>query len=426
MFYSVELYFHTHVIIEIKVYNSAVTGSESYFFIWMQRIYIIVVIGLGFAAFRMHFSGRRNWWVPAIPFALLILPFALQTTLVYEIRVNQTDIIVGEPIGVDIVLRNPTPFWVWNSGYRGLMVNAVPVGTPQKWTEAIGYSASSPLERGPVRPFEERVILRRQVTHNETGPLELRLVIGEGVVITNKTKTVEVALDPFVVDKVQVNPNGVELPFLRFSVSNQGVNDIVQLNVVVDNNIMPWGFGVDRDNHLAAGDSESFKVSTLWYDPTQEELVGFTPQHGFPYKVTVKAKYEDGVTRTRIIDIVADKHRYLTMLGADQVQVGDSSLLSTEDYTTLAFRVENGWTQDENLRLSRIDVYLNSSKIMDVDKKVSFGGELAVSSILEEPMETGGKYNMTIVAYSTSGEMTKSTEYLRCEPYIVQRVHILY
>ena len=426
MFYSVELYLHTQVIVERMVFINAFVSCSSPIYTWLVLAYIFVIIGLGSAALRRHALGKKNWWIPVIPLILIILPVALQTTLVYEIRVNQTDIIVNEPIEVDVVLRNPTPFWIWSNGYRGLSLFAIPEGTHRGSSEAIGYSASAPLERGLVKPFEERIIGRRKVTHNETGPLKLGIVVGNGKEVVNTTRTILVGLDPFLVDQVQLNPNGAKLPFMMFEVTNQGECAIVQLNAKVDNNIIPWSFGVDHDNRLGVEEKTSFKVYTQWYDPTQKEIVGFTPQQGFPYKVTVKARYEDGETRTRTIDVIADQHSYLTTIGVDTVQVGDTSLLTTKDYSTLAFSIENGWTDEENLRLSKIHVYLNSSRVMVVDKWVPFGGELAVSSILEDKLETGDVYNVTIVSLSTTGEISKNTEFIRCEPYIVQRIHLLY
>ena len=78
------------------------------------------------------------------------------------------------------------------------------------------------------------------------------------------------------------------------------------------------------------------------------------------------------------------------------------------------------------LRIKRIQVYLNDTLTTNFHKWISFGQHWAFSTRVNEDLIIGERYNMTVVLTTPDGQVSKATEFLPCEPYLVEKTHLLY
>ena len=93
-------------------------------------------------------------------FVLCVMPFILGQVLPVEIQVDETKIIVNEPIVVEIVVKNPYPLPVWYFGCEWISLEVYPSDVPRPENESyavsavaggkLGSGARASVERSPL------------------------------------------------------------------------------------------------------------------------------------------------------------------------------------------------------------------------------------------------------------------------------------
>ncbi len=177
---------------QIEVYTAAWTGAESIVFSALQSLVTLILILLMVSTYTLYLRKSRYFKPVAILFIICISPFLLGKLLVYEIQVeNEQDIVVNDPFRVNTVVKNPYPIPVWYEGYKSMVLAAYPVGEPDPLHIA-SDTAGMLTGRGILMPFDSKIVGTRTFRHNETGTLEILLILEDQAGTVEKKKTIEV------------------------------------------------------------------------------------------------------------------------------------------------------------------------------------------------------------------------------------------
>ena len=400
-----------------RVYTPALTGSESSLFVILQSIVLLVISGLFIAAFLLHARGNKLWKPVSALFVLSVLPFLLGGILPYGIQVTQSEVVVNDPIYVEIIVRNPFPLPVWYPGADWIMLDAVPTGAPEGSESGVAVEAAGQtMGRTIVMPWGSSVVHSRRFLRNETGGIDIRLKLKEGT--RTESKTIEVMDDPVVFDEIILNRNVNQLPFFGFLLENRDTRAITAINVELDGQTLPWNFGVDRLNPVESGEGVGSNVFIAWYDPQLRDKTGSYPIAERTYELKFHIRYEDGYTRTRTKECTAVNYGTISTISIfDHVNFFDESLFSVNDGGVLSLSLRNNWQTDESQSIQHIEIYLNGTQLASVDEYLPLGTYWSFSSSVPFELDTEKMYRVSVRARSRN-ELTWSDKLIPCEAFI--------
>lgn len=106
-----------------------------------------------------------------------------------EIRVDDSNTFINEPIDVEVVLKNPYPIPVWYFGCEWISLELYPNGTsiPENEDIAVTTVASGKIGSGLILPWGESIIYSRRFTVEDTGSYDVYLRMKEEATIIEKS-----------------------------------------------------------------------------------------------------------------------------------------------------------------------------------------------------------------------------------------------
>ena len=403
------------------MYGGAFTGSESSLFITIQNVVIMTWSILLFYTISLHSKGNKLWIAPASLLAVLSLFLTLGSTCTYEVWLDSDEFIVDDPIEVSVVVRNPWPLPVWYTGYDTCRITGAPVNTSTENSMIAWVRSTTPLSRHIIPPFGIHVVRIQRITPHEPGVYEIKAQLKAYLRDIETVKTVLVEEDPILVEEIRWNRNGNQLPYFTFDLTNLSDKNITALNVEIDEMILPWSFGVTRRTPIEPSGYGGGTVFTVWQDLDEDDLTGKYPQKGFRYPVKIQVRYEDNRTKTRTYEIIGeDLGSINTIIGSSELHFHDASLFTTEEGGRISLCLRNNWQTDKNQMITGLDIYVDSKKVVDSGQWYSFGEYWVVSDTFWKQVKAGNQYNVTLVARSFAGEVSKTTKFVTCEPFILE------
>lgn len=214
------------------------------------------------------------------------------------------------------------------------------------------------------------------------------------------------------------NRNIDSLPYFGFGIRNLGEREITAVRVELDGSLLPWSFGVDRDEPIKPSRSGVDGVFTAWYDPEVGGLTGLYPEDGTTYPVKIRLRYDDGTTQTFDRRVKAEEGLDVASIAAfERLPLPDASMfrLGTGEGGVLSLSFRNTWYLDAPQTVEEVWVYVNSSEVMDSGQRVRSADYWAASIPLPFDVYVGGRYNVTLVAASVQGNVSKTTRCVTCE-----------
>ncbi len=406
------------------MYPAAWTSSESIYFVMLQTIVFLVISGLLVVAFILKARGNRLWKPVLALFVLSVLPFLLGGTLPYEIQVTQSEVVMNDPIEVEIVVRNPYPVPVWYPGADWIMLDTVSAGAPEGSESGAAVDASGQtIGRALVMPWGSSVVHSRRFLRNETGGIDIRLKLKEGVRTVTKSKTIEVEDDPVVFDEIILNRNANQLPYFGFHLENRDTRAITAINMELDGQVLPWNFGVDRLNPVEPGEGMGSTVFIAWFDPELGDYTGFYPLAGRVYELKFHIRYMDGYTRTRTKECTGVNYGAISTISIfDHVSFFDESLFAVDDGGQFSLSLRNNWQPDEAQSIQHIEIYINGTEIASVDEYLPLGKYWSFSASVPFELDTEKMYEISLRARSVN-ELSWSSKVIPCEAYITDTTH---
>ena len=403
------------------VFTEAFIGSESSLFVAIQYIVIVSWSILLIITVSLHSKGNKLWGVPASLLLILSLFLTLGTTCTYEIWLDNNEFIVDNPIEVSVVVRNPWPLPVWYAGYDTSRITGALVNTSSENSMIAWVASKTSMSRQILPPFGVHVIRTQRLTPNDPGFYEITAQIEAYRTDIVTVKTVLVEVDPLFIEEIVWNRNGKNLPYLSFVLTNLADVSITNLNVEIDGMTLPWSFGVTRNTPIEPSGIGGGTVFTVWQDLDEDDLVGKYPLKGFRYPVRIKVMYDDNRTRLRKYEIIGeDLGGINSIIGSNDLHFQDTSLFTTKEGGRISLSLRNNWQRDKNQMITGLDIYVDSKKVVDSGQWYSFGEYWVASNTFWMLVVEGQLYNVTLLARSFEGEVSKTTKFVTCEPFILE------
>ena len=197
-------------------------------------------------------------------------------------------------------------------------------------------------------------------------------------------------------------------PVLRFSIRNLGEKEIIAVRAKISDFQLPYTFGISTDSPLNPSKYEMMSRYTSWYDPARGNVTGYTPNEGEEYTVEIIVKFKDSssqvFTRTGIFEL---KRAYsiATVAGSEHIFFRKPDLLRYRfregGSVSLSFR--NDWWVGSLQEIDNLQLYLDEYKLWDEDIQIEPTEYFTVTVHIPFAPVLNQKYDVTLVAHSTSG-----------------------
>ena len=215
------------------------------------------------------------------------------------------------------------------------------------------------------------------------------------------------------------NDAALPYPYIRFEVSNQGDKDITAIRARVNDVDLPYTFGVSKDHPLESSRIWNYHEFTAWYE-SGGSVGGYNPNFGDWYRIKVTLLLNDGSTKVcRKIGRYIDSHEGSlgTLGGFDTLSFRGASLLASEAHGTLNLNFLNDWVVESAQTVKRLEIRLDDMIVWEEDVRVDHTRDFAVTVEIPFELESGKKYDVTLIAYSTEGNISTFTESTLCQKY---------
>jgi hypothetical protein len=209
-------------------------------------------------------------------------------------------------------------------------------------------------------------------------------------------------------------------PTLRFSINNLGEKEVTAVRAKINDFELPYAFGVSTESPI-----EPFKHSTMsrytsWYDPATGNVTGYIPSDGEEYTVLVTVKFDDYSTqvfnRTDIFE-TETVVSISTVVGSERVYFREPDLLSLGvgkgGSVSLSFR--NVWWVDSLQEVDSLELYIDDRMLWGEDIHVEPTDYFSVTVHIPYYIATGKRYDVTLVAHSTTGLNSTYTAPTLCQ-----------
>lgn len=226
-------------------------------------------------------------------------------------------------------------------------------------------------------------------------------------------------------DRVQLhkfeltNDAALPYPYIQFTVSNQGDKNITAIRANVNAVDLPYTFAVSKNTPIESSRVRDYAGYTAWYEPGGG-VGGYLPSFGDLYKIRVTLFFSDGSTKVyRKIGRYWDRHSFSigTLGGFDILGFEDVSLLAHGERDTINLDFRNDWVVESPQTVRRLELQLGDDTVWEEDVRVNFTGYFVVTVEIPFELESGRRYNVTLIAYSNDGNNSTFTESALCQKY---------
>ncbi|MBN2336276.1 hypothetical protein JXL21_12010 [Candidatus Bathyarchaeota archaeon] len=197
-------------------------------------------------------------------------------------------------------------------------------------------------------------------------------------------------------------------PVLRFSIKNLGGKEVTAVRAKINEFELPYTFGVSTESPIEPSKHSTMSRYTSWYDPETGNVTGYIPSDGEEYLVEVTVKFDDYSTqvfnRTNIFE-TEKGCSIATVVGSERVYFREPDLLSLGlskgGSVSLSFR--NVWCVDSLQEIDRLALYIDNRIAWDEEIHIKPTKYFAVTVHIPFDIVSGQKYDVTLVAHSTTG-----------------------
>jgi len=208
-------------------------------------------------------------------------------------------------------------------------------------------------------------------------------------------------------------------PSLRFSIDNLGEKEVIAVRAKINGFLLPYTFGVSTDSPIKPSKQEAMERYTSWYDPAIGNVSGYVPADGEEYTVEVTVKLNDYssqvFTRTNIFELKGYAAAFV--VGSERVSFREPDLLSYGlrggGSVSLSFR--NVWWVGSLQEINRLQIYLDKNMLWDEDISIDSTDYFSVTVHIPLDLVPGKKYDVTLVAHSTTGLNSTYTVPTMCQ-----------
>ncbi len=207
-------------------------------------------------------------------------------------------------------------------------------------------------------------------------------------------------------------------PSLSISIENLGAKEVIAIRARINELDLPYTFGVSQDSPLEPSRGESFSCYTAWYSPCGG-TGGYVPEDGEEYTVTVTVKFSDYSTRTFTKSGV---YREEDNRGSICFMVSRSYVYFQPDLLwlgrglggSLSLSFRNEWSRT-NQSIKELELYFEDTLVWEEHVRISRAKYFAVTVHIPFDTVPGKRYDVTLVAHSTSGFNSTYTVSTLCQ-----------
>lgn len=226
--------------------------------------------------------------------------------------------------------------------------------------------------------------------------------------------------DPVQLNEIEIkNDIALPYPYLKFEVSNQGNKDIIAIRAKVNDITLPNTFEVSVEHPLKSGRTWDYHEYTAWYEPGGG-VGGYMPEFGDWYRIKVTLLFSDRSTKVyRTIGRFRDSHigSMSSVGGFDTLGFRGASLLASDSNGTLNLNFRNNWVVESSQTVRRLEIHLDDMVVWEENVRVRFPEYFAVTVKIPFELKSEKMYNVTLIAYSTEGNISTFTESTLCQKY---------
>lgn len=197
-------------------------------------------------------------------------------------------------------------------------------------------------------------------------------------------------------------------PVLRFRIRNLGEKEVIDVRARINDFVLPYTFGVSTGSPIPPSKHEAMSRYTSWYDPATGNVSGYIPADGEEYTVEVTVKFEDYSSQVfTLTDVFELEKGYsiATVAGSERIFFREPDLLSfgirKGGSVSLSFR--NVWWVGSLQEINRLQLYVDENKLWDEDIHIEPADYFAVTVHIPFDLVPEQEYEVTLVAYSTTG-----------------------
>jgi hypothetical protein len=214
-------------------------------------------------------------------------------------------------------------------------------------------------------------------------------------------------------------------PSLRFALYNLGEHEVIGIRVQINDELLPYSFGVSKQSPLAPSQSLYANSYIAWYDPAVGNVTGFTLNDGDEYSVEVTVKYKNLKSATFSSTGVFTLDRFgpiNSLRGFDSLHMYDPDLFSrgVGEHGTLCFWFRNEWYVNGLKQIERVEATIDGQLVLGFDKMIAGGDYFAVYAEIPFDLVDGIVYDVSLIAYSSDGMISKYTLPVLCQYYRIK------
>jgi len=197
-------------------------------------------------------------------------------------------------------------------------------------------------------------------------------------------------------------------PVLRFSIKNLGEKEVTAVRAKINDFELPYTFGVSTKSPIAPFKHSAMSRYTSWYDPATGNVTGYIPSNGEEYTVWVTVKFDDYSTQVFTRTDIFEMEKGLsisTVAGSKRVYFREPDLLrlgvGKGGSVSLSFR--NVWWVDSLQEIDRLELYIDDRMLWGEDIRIEPTDYFSVTVHIPFDTVPGKRYDVTLVAHSTTG-----------------------